>query len=112
MSRARHAFKDGGDVQDDATPSKINKGREDVKEKEMEEGHKRGGSVKRAAGGSVVARKRGGGVEMGEGMMPKSRMDRPGRKRGGGVGANITPLSTAARTTDAKEHSTEMPDED
>jgi hypothetical protein len=48
-------------------------------------------------------RKRGGKV-MGEGEEPKHRADKrarggsvPGRKRGGGVGANLTPLSTAAR---------------
>jgi hypothetical protein len=50
-------------------------------------------------------KKRGGKV-MGEGEKPKMRHDRPararggqvpGRKRGGGIGANLTPLSTAAR---------------
>lgn len=74
----------------------------------------------RAAGGKVMTyaggdsnvmkeaheRKRGGKVEheKGEGEAPKHRADKrarggaaPGRKRGGGVGANLTPLSTAAR---------------
>ena len=40
---------------------------------------------KRARGGTVIARAAGGKVST------------PGRKRGGGIGANLTPLSTAAR---------------
>jgi hypothetical protein len=56
---------------------------------------KRGGKVKkkehhRATGGKVLGLMTGGGV--------KPRMDRPGRKRGGGVGADMSPLSTAFRT--------------
>lgn len=35
-----------------------------------------------------------------EGPMPKRRLDRPGRKTGGRVGADMAPLSSAARTTD------------
>lgn len=71
----------------------------------------------RATGGRTVAyaggdsnvmkeaheRKRGGKV-MGEGEKAPKRADKrarggavPGRKRGGGVGANLTPLSTAAK---------------
>lgn len=70
-----------------------------------------GGSVKQtvyAGEGSNVLkeaaeRKRGGKVSEGEGEMPKARADKRargggvGRKRGGGVGANLTPLSTAAK---------------
>lgn len=71
-----------------------------------------GGSVKEtvyAGEGSNVLReakerKKGGKVMLGEGEMPKPRADKRarggavgGRKRGGGVGANLTPLSTAAR---------------
>jgi hypothetical protein len=37
----------------------------------------------------------GGGV--------RPRLDRPGRKAGGGVGANTSPLSTAHNTTSAKD---------
>jgi hypothetical protein len=45
-------------------------------------------------------RKRGGKVKKGkkhemDGKEAKHRMDRPGRKRGGAVGANTSPLSTA-----------------
>lgn len=58
------------------------------------------------AGSNVVReadeRKRGGRVkkEMGkpEGKMAKMRLDRPGRKSGGRVGADKSPLSSAART--------------
>lgn len=46
------------------------------------------------------ARKRGGKVE---GEMKKARLDRPGRKRGGGVGADTSPLSSAARTSDRRD---------
>lgn len=58
-----------------------------------ETGHKRGGRAKhhkkhhRQTGGKVIGLMTGGGV--------KPRLDRPGRKRGGAVGANRTPLSTA-----------------
>lgn len=91
MSRARHGFADGG-------KPLINKGREDVKEDRMAEGHKDGGAVKR---------KRGGSVEMGDGVKPKNhRLDRPGRKRGGAVGSNRSPLTTAANVSDADGHTT------
>jgi len=56
-----------------------------------EDAHKKGGRVKkkdkRATGGKVLGLMTGGGV--------KARLDRPGRKLGGGVGANRSPLSTA-----------------
>lgn len=56
--------------------------------KNGDEGRKRGGKVKkRKEGGKVVGRMDGGSV--------RPRLDRPGRKRGGGVGANLSPLSTA-----------------
>ena len=53
---------------------------------------KHGGKVKmhkhkRKAGGKVLGLMTGGGV--------KQRFDRPGRKRGGAVGADKSPLSTA-----------------
>jgi hypothetical protein len=50
--------------------------------------HKNGGAVKkRKKGGKVIGLMTGGGV--------RPRLDRPGRKAGGGVGANSSPLSTA-----------------
>jgi len=48
---------------------------------------KRGGRAKRKAGGKVIGLMTGGGV--------KPRLDRPGRKRGGAVGADRSPLSSA-----------------
>ena len=48
---------------------------------------KKGGAVKRKKGGKVVGLMTGGPV--------RSRGDRPGRKMGGAVGANRSPLSTA-----------------
>jgi hypothetical protein len=48
---------------------------------------KRGGKVKRKSGGKVIGLMTGGGV--------KPRLDRPGRKRGGAVGADRSPLSSA-----------------
>lgn len=50
--------------------------------------HKKGGRVKkRKSGGKVIGLMTGGNV--------RPRLDRPGRKMGGGVGANTSPLSTA-----------------
>ena len=46
---------------------------------------------KRKTGGKVIGLMTGGGV--------RPRLDRPGRKSGGGVGANRSPLSTAHNTT-------------
>ena len=46
---------------------------------------------KRKAGGKVIGLMTGGGV--------RPRLDKPGRKSGGGVGANRSPLSTAHNTS-------------
>ncbi len=48
----------------------------------------------RKTGGKVIGLMTGGGV--------RPRLDRPGRKSGGGVGANRSPLSTAHNTTSVK----------
>ncbi len=72
MSRARHmARKDGGKVTEyNAVGSPA---MEEAKEK------KKGGRV------------------MGEGDKPKKHHGKPGRARGGRIGANLMPLSTAAK---------------
>jgi hypothetical protein len=61
---------------------------------------KKGGRAhhKRKAGGAVkeVAHKMTGGAV-------RPRLDRPGRKRGGGVGADLSPLSSAHHTSSAHE---------
>jgi hypothetical protein len=85
-------------------------------EKEAEgEERSKGGRAKRARGGAAKHHvehhqaehvehhhyKRGGAMKEAEMEGDKTkhrRMDRPGRKRGGGIGADATPLSTAART--------------
>lgn len=72
--------------------------------------HKRGGKVAGIAfaGGpkkvieEAKERKKGGKVIGGpDGAMSKRRLDRPGRKRGGRVGADSAPLSSAHGTTSA-----------
>lgn len=65
--------------------------------KEAKEG--KTGDEGRATGGKVTKRKTGGkvlGLMTGGGVRP--RLDRPGRKSGGAVGANRSPLSTAHNT--------------
>ena len=72
---------------------------------DMAEEHADGGAVGFADGGHVKRKKKE--VE-GEGhKMKNRRLDRPGRKRGGGVGADTTPLSSAATTRQAGAHSAE-----
>lgn len=105
MSRARHAKRaNGGSLKPD-----WNAGEEQNVAKEAME-KKRGGRVhgegekakerhdraKRASGGSVIERKHGGKAEEHEEKKMHHRA-RGGRLRGEGVGANLTPLSTAAR---------------
>lgn len=48
---------------------------------------------------AALKRKRGGAVKdcAPEGKMSKMRLDRPGRKSGGRIGADSAPLSSAAR---------------
>jgi hypothetical protein len=94
MSRARHHAKHRAHGGEAPAPSQYGKapehlwnahGSNTVREAEQ---RKRGGAV---------ARKHGGEVHEVEGHAGKKRHDRPGRKRGGGVGANKMPLSTAAK---------------
>lgn len=88
MSRARHK-KDGGRI------NLVASGNPDViKEAEGKEDYakgdekKHGGKVKkRKAGGKVIGLMSGGAV--------RPRLDRPGRKRGGAVGSDRTPFSSA-----------------
>jgi hypothetical protein len=54
---------------------------------------KKGGRAKKKEGGKVVGLMTGGSV--------RPRLDRPGRRQGGAVGANTSPLSTAHNTTSA-----------
>lgn len=117
MSRARHKEHkraEGGRL---SSEPKWNAGGEQNAAKEAEE-KKRGGKVKhhaegehakhradkRARGGHVKKemeeRKHGGGVHEGDGVhkeVKKHSFMHKGRARGGRIGANLTPLSTAAR---------------
>lgn len=87
MSKIRHR-KSGG-----RTEMKVS-GNPDVF-KEAEE-KKHGGKVKkhRKDGGKVLGLMSGGVV--------RPRLDRPGRKRGGAVGADKSPLSSAHHTSSAE----------
>jgi hypothetical protein len=95
----------GGKDNDEPDAEDVYEGKDSnvVKEAHGEE-RKKGGAVKK------VVKKKGGRTEhegkkhLGkpEGEEKKHRLDRPARKRGGGVGANVTPLSTANRTEDRR----------
>ena len=71
---------------------------ESAAEEGAEEGAEGGGRKKRARGGALK------NLEMDGHKTKHRRLDRPGRKRGGGVGATLTPLSTAAKTTQGGDH--------
>lgn len=69
-----------------------------------------GGRITEAGGNPAVfsdlrERKRGGRVDEGKsagkvaGDLSRHRLDRPGRKRGGRVGADMSPLSSAHKTS-------------
>jgi hypothetical protein len=94
MSRARHHAKHRAEGGEAGAPGQYGKAPEHL-------WNAHGSNTVREA----EQRKRGGKVEHHkkehhevEGHAGKKRHDRPGRgrKRGGGVGANLTPLSTAA----------------
>ena len=95
MSRMRHKNAEGGRTMLKAAGNpdvfKEAEGREDYAKGDEK---KHGGKVKRKTGGKVLGLMTGGGV--------KHRMDRPGRKRGGAVGADRSPLSSAHRTSGAE----------
>jgi hypothetical protein len=63
-----------------------------IGDKDTVDDHKKGGRAKKKnKGGKVIGLMTGGNV--------RPRLDRPGRRAGGGVGANSSPLSTAHNTT-------------
>ena len=108
MSRSRHMkrAKGGATVYAGAGSNVLKEAEErkrggKVTEGEGEKGKHRGD--RRARGGKMEhkehERKRGGKVEHEDGgEAHHAKMHKhPGRKRGGGIGANLTPLSTAAR---------------
>jgi hypothetical protein len=121
MSRSRHMkrARGGRDYQNEFSRGTVYAGAGSNVLKEAEE-RKRGGKVdgegekgkhradKRARGGKAERkeerkeheRKRGGKVEHEKERKAGGAVS-PGRKRGGGIGANLTPLSTAARFKEA-----------
>jgi hypothetical protein len=121
-----HHHKDGGEVDSDKGALDYTAESNVVPEAEGKR-RKHGGRTKHAEGGHVSHhgkhhvshahheaavvvhhhRKHGGEAMKhvdGEGHKGHRRLDRPGRKRGGGVGADMTPLTTAAKTTQASAH--------
>lgn len=94
MSRARHKKSDGGKVDSDKAPTEVYAGKGSNVEKEADDDKdggemKKGGRVKRAKGGKVEHKV--------EGEPAKRRLDRPGRKRGGACGSDMSPLSSAGK---------------
>ncbi len=59
----------------------------EAEDRRKEVNAKRGGRIKKAKGGKVLGKIQGSGV--------RARLDRPGRKTGGAVGADRSPLSSA-----------------
>jgi hypothetical protein len=79
----------GGVAMSDEAPSKVYSGGDSNVVKEAKE-RKKGGKV-------------GDGMPI-KGKKAAMRLDRPGRKSGGRVGADSSPLSSAAKTTNAPDH--------
>lgn len=104
-----------GRTDDDKTPSMVYEGKDSNVAKEakgdMVNERKRGGAAGHAKDCTCKdcreKRKRGGKVEKIEGKAEKHRLDRPGRKRGGGVGSDSNPLTHASKTSDRKDGSGE-----
>ena len=96
MSKHRHHRKSGGrtDMWVSGNPD-VKKEAEGKEPYAKGDERKHGGKVKRAKGGHVMHM---------DGHKSKHRMDRPGRKRGGAVGADRSPLSTAHRSTSAEKN--------
>jgi hypothetical protein len=89
----------GGDKNDEPDAEVSYSGKSPVTDEAHGDEKKRGGKVKRKTGGKAEMKKEMGKVE---GEERRHRMDRPGRKRGGGVGADKTPLTTASATKDRR----------
>lgn len=106
MSRARHMkhHKSGGEVKPDAgeDPGRDTYAGQESNVKKEAEGTRRakhGGRLKRKDGGSV------------EGHKPRHHMHR-GRARGGSVGSDMHPLSSAHRGKEASGHKADAGDSD
>lgn len=91
----------GGDAYEEPDVKTVYAGKDSNVDKEAH-------GEERKKGGKVKAKKKGGAAEAKkfeakiEGDTAGRRMDRGARKRGGGVGANVTPLSTANKTDERR----------
>ena len=85
--KMKNCRKDGGVVPKDDSPKEVYAGGGSKVVKEADE-RKDGGRVKKKEVGKP------------DGKMSKMRLDRPGRKSGGRVGADSSPLSSAAKVSD------------
>ncbi len=95
---AKHHKKGGGQVKSDRTRMWVS-GNPDVKKEAYgEEPYDKGDEKKK---GGRVKRKTGGVVKMTGGVV-RPRLDRPGRKRGGRVGSDTSPLTSAHNTSSAE----------
>jgi len=96
-----------GHFDDDKAPKDVYAGAGSNVVKESEE-KKHGGKVHK-----VRAKRKHGGHVMGHvhGEHAKHRADRPKRKSGGKIGANMHPLSTAAHGQEPSGHKSYEPDE-
>jgi hypothetical protein len=90
MGHHKHRAK-GGKAVDGGGDPYVKHEAEEKEDGEETEAMKKGGRAKKHHGEHKKERKRGGKIE---GHEPKHRMDRPGRKRGGRVGADTSPLSS------------------
>ena len=100
MSKMRHKKATGGAAENEPEPKPYNaQGSETEKEAEAKSVEAEEKADKKAKGGKV----RHKGMEA-EGHGKKMHLGRMGRKAGGGVGADMHPLSTAARVKNADGH--------
>lgn len=113
MSRARHHEKkraSGGDVEPDEDKwGKESEGSKKEPNEESDTPEKKEAMEKKRGGACMPKRKHGGRLKEEhrvEGKMAKMRLDRPGRKAGGRVGADKSPLSSAAHVSQPRGHST------
>ena len=104
MSRARH--KAGGGRTDEWVSGNPDVKKEAEGKEPYDEGDekKHGGRAKKRAAGGRAAINQAVGKVLGlmTGGAVKPRMDRPGRKMGGRVGSDRSPLSSANRSTSAE----------
>lgn len=84
-----NAWQENRVTDSEAAPKDVYAGKDSNVIKEAES-KKRGGRIKKKRGGKVEHHKM-------EGEAGRRRMDRPGRKTGGRCGADMSPLSSAAK---------------